>query len=190
MQEHMNSSTLNPFTLTESSVVDILTPNLRTNTPVLLVAIDYNWGPPVSGRFGVDFVQLWAAAKSNIGPKTVRLLGNCGPNHTWVDDLQFQHVRDCGERQLYLLVQQGPIGRGPDPLPTEFVIKLETADGQVYYDNNNGSNYRLKPYLGRSTSAVEGQGAIRIFEGFVNYRLLGWPFPGDDVTWTTIQHAA
>jgi hypothetical protein len=100
-EEHKNSFTLNPFTLTESSVVDILTPNLSTNTPVLLVAIDYNWGPPVSGRSDADFLQLWTAAKSDIGTRTVRLLGNYGPNHAWVDDLQFQHVRDCGERQLY-----------------------------------------------------------------------------------------
>jgi hypothetical protein len=123
-------------------------------------------GPPISGRFDVDFLQLWAAAKTSIGPKTVRLLGNYGPNHTWVDDLQFQHVRDCGERQLYLL-DQGSAG-----LSTEFVIKLEAADGQVYYDNNGGSNYKLKQYGGRGTSAVAGEGAIWSFPGFVKYQLL------------------
>ena len=157
---------MNKFTLTESSVVDILKPNLSTNAPVLFVAIDYNWGPPISGRFDEDFLQVWAAAKTEIGAKTVRLLGNYGPNRTWVDDLLFEHVRDCGKRQLYLLL------RGYNPLPTEFVVKMEAADGQVYYDNNNGSNYRLEPYKGRSTSAVAGEGAIWSFEGFVNYRLL------------------
>jgi hypothetical protein len=63
----------------ESSVIDILSPNLSTKIPVLFVAIDYNWGPPISGRFDVDFLQIWAAAKTSIGPKTVRLLGNYGP---------------------------------------------------------------------------------------------------------------
>jgi hypothetical protein len=162
----MNSFTLKPFTLTESSVVDILSQNPSTNGPVLFVAIDYNWGPPVGGRFDEDFLQLWAAVKTEIGAKTVRLLGNYGLNWTWVDDLQFQHVRDCGERQLYLLWGVG------SRLPTEFVIKLEAADGQVYYDNNGGSNYRLKQYGGRGTSAVAGEGAILNFEGFVNFRLL------------------
>lgn len=157
---------MNSFTLTESSVVEILSSNLDTNIPVLLVAIDYNWGPPISGRFDVDFLQLWAAAKTSIGPKTVRLLGNYGPKHTWVDDLQFQHVRDCGERQLYL-VDQGSAG-----LSTEFVIKLETTNGQVYYDNKGTANYRLEPYIGRGTSAVAGEGAIWSFPGFVNYHLL------------------
>jgi hypothetical protein len=158
---------MHPFTLTESSVVHILSPNLGTNTPVLLVAIDYNWGPPVSGRFDVDFLQVWAAAKTSIGPKTVRLLGNYGPNRTWVDDLQFEHVKDCHERQLYLL-DQGSAG-----LSTEFVIKLETTNGEVYYDNNGGVNYRLEPYQGRGTSAVAGEGAIWSFPHFVNYHLLG-----------------
>ena len=157
---------MNSFTLTESSVVNILSPNLGTNIPVLLVAIDYNWGPPTSGRFDVDFLQIWAAAKTSIAPKTVRLLGNYGPNHTWVDELQFQPVRDCGERQLYLL-DQGAVG-----LSTEFVIKVETTNGQVYYDNNGGANYRLEPYVGRGTSAVAGDGAIWSFPGFVNYHLL------------------
>ena len=157
---------MNPFTLTESSAVEILSPNLGTNIPVLLVAIDYNWGPPIPGRFDADFLQIWAAAKTSIGPKTVRLLGNYGPNDTWVDDLQLQHVKDCGERQLYLL-DQGPAG-----LSSEFVIKLETTNGQVYYDNNGGVNYRLVPYVGRGTSAVAGEGAIWSFPGFVNYHLL------------------
>ena len=164
----MNS--LHKFTLTESNVIDILRPNLSTNIPVLLVAIDYNWGPPVGRRFDVDFLQIWAAAKTSIGPKTVRLLGNYGPNQTWVDDEQFQHVKDCGERQLYLLQSY------PRPTPTyfEFVIKLETTNGQVCYDNNGGFgvNYRLKPHVGLGTSAVAGDGAIWNFGGFVNFRLL------------------
>ena len=203
--KQMNSITLNKFTLTESSVIDILSQNVSANDPVALVAIDYNWGPPVSGRFDVDFLQIWAAAKTSIGPKTVRLLGNYGvdyPGHTgpstsrppdptygiWVDDLQFQHVKDCGEHQLYLLLRSG--GSAP-LLPTpltylEFVIKLETTNGQVYYDNNGefAANYGLKPYLGSGTSAVAGEGAIWNFkdpiparqrvarEGFVSYRLL------------------
>ena len=62
--------------------------------------------------------------------------------------------------------------------------RLRAADGQVYYDNNGGSNYKLKQYGGRGASAVAGEGAIWIFqnpitdrhhvaqEGFVIYRLL------------------
>jgi hypothetical protein len=75
-------------------------------------------------------------------------------------------VRDCGERQLYLL-DQGAAG-----LSTEFVIKLETTNGQVYYDNNAGTNYKLEANVGRGTSAVAGDGAIWSFAGFVHYHLL------------------
>jgi hypothetical protein len=158
---------MNSYTLTEANVLDILGSGPGRNVPIWLVALDYNWGPPISGRFETDFLQIWAAADTRIEPRAVKLRGNGGPDKAWIELGTFQHVKDCGAWQLYLL-------DAPGSLVTEFVIELHSADGSVYYDNNGGYgvNYRLTPYRGRGTMAVAGDGAIRMFGGFVGYHLL------------------
>jgi hypothetical protein len=167
---------LNAITLTQSDVVDILD-QTRHQTPVHLVAVDYNWGPPVSGRFDTDFIQIWAVVQKDVQPRSVRLLklnrqvGQSPPD--WSNQLEFERVEDCKTYQLYLF-------NDPRGLSTEFVIELETTDGQRYYDNNGGYgvNYRLAAYSGRGTTAVASSEAIYNLKGIAsvslfwkNYRL-------------------
>lgn len=143
------------LTLTEANVTDILEQTVPGNAPVVLVALDYNWGPPVSGRFDTDFVQIWAAARKDLQPREVKLLmTSYWQPQSWTEHLSFKHLGDCDTHSLYFLEVAHPV--------SEFVIKLETENYQVYYDNNGGYgvNYRLIPYSGRGTTAVAGEGAI------------------------------
>lgn len=158
---------MQPYTLTESDVIDLLTPSLTSNEPVLMVAVDYNWGPPISGRFDVDFLQVWAAPRSDLRPRRVSLLGNYGPQGAWSNALALRQVRDLGTRQLYLLDSAAG-------LATELVIEMEAGDGTLYYDNNGGYgvNYRIARYQGRGASAIAGADAIRALAEPTSFRLV------------------
>ena len=155
------------LTLTEANVIDILDQSIAAKTPVAMVALDYNWGPPVSGRFDTDFVQIWAAARIDLHPRQVKLLlkYHWQPQN-WSEDLAFSHICDRDTHSLYFLGIPFPIA--------EFVIKLETENSQFFYDNNGGygCNYRLEPYSGRGTTAVAGDGAIWNFPTITQVRLL------------------
>lgn len=155
------------LTLTEANVLDILEQTIDRRKPVSLVALDYNWGPPVSGRFDTDFVQIWAAVKKELMPRAVKLLmcSHWQPE-IWRDDLCFRHICDCDEYGVYFIEITYPL--------TEFVIKVETHDDREFYDNNGGFglNYRLIPYSGRGTTAVAGDGAIRNFKTITPVQLL------------------
>lgn len=153
------------LTLTEANAADILEQTIARNTPVALVALDYNWGPPVSGRFDTDFVQIWAAARTDVRPRAVKLLlRRPWESEKW-DEMPFQLMRECEHHGLYF-VDAG--------LLSEFVIKLETEDGRLYFDNNGGYgvNYRLNQYGGRGTTAVAGEGAIWKLKGIMPVSLL------------------
>ncbi len=162
-------SGMEKFTLNEANATDLIEQIIGGRTPVALVGLDYNWGPPVSGRCDQDFYQIWAAARIDLQPKSVRLLANYdqyGCPQSWSDKRTFDFVKDCGTHRLYFLSVQSPF--------SEFVIKLETEGGHVYYDNNGGFgvNYRIVPYSGRGTTAVAGNGAIWNLKGIVPISLL------------------
>jgi hypothetical protein len=36
----------------------------KSSREVNLITIDGNWVPPISGRFGFDFLNIWVTAKS------------------------------------------------------------------------------------------------------------------------------
>jgi len=157
------------LTLNEANATDLLEQIVKERTPVALVALDYNWGAPVSGRFDRDFYQIWAAARIDLRPKCMKLLANDDQIYSpasWSDKLTFDFVKDCKTHRLYLLCGQN--------LFSQFAIKLETEDGQVYYDNNGGFgvNYRINPHSGRGTTAVAGDGAIWDLKGIVPVSLL------------------
>lgn len=159
---------MNSYTLTEKQVVEIVKAGLNSNSEVRLAAIDYNWGPPISGRFDSDFTQVWAVVKSAVHPANVMLYGLFG--NTWMDAPgPFEKRQVIGEWELYYFAGGTP--------PAQFVIRLETEDGQTYYDNNGGfgNNYRIVPYDGRGTSNLVVGDVIYGFIGFVNYRLTGAP---------------
>jgi hypothetical protein len=146
--------------------------------PVCLVALDSNWGAPVSGRFDTDFLQVWAAADSRLKPQQVSLSG-ARNNSGWDIHADFELVSTVGDRQLYYLAFSSQY-----QFPSEFVIQMKAGDGTVHWDNNGGYgvNYRLVPYAGRVTSAVVGSqsktspaapdGAIWLLPKFTSYRLV------------------
>jgi hypothetical protein len=143
------------LTLSEANVTDILEQSIAPKIPVVLVALDYNWGPPVSGRFDTDFVQIWAAARQDLRPRELKLLMKpYSQPELWTEELTFKHVSNQTAHGLYFLELSFAV--------LEFVIKLYTEDEQVFCDNNGGFgvNYRLTPYSGRGTTAVAGEGAI------------------------------
>jgi hypothetical protein len=157
------------LTLNEANATDILEQTVSNRAPVALVALDYNWGAPVSGRFDQDFYQIWAAARIDLRPKSLKLLANYDQlwsAQSWSDKLSFDSVKDCGTHRLYFLYAQGCV--------SEFVLRLETEDGPVFYDNNGGFgvNYRIAAHSGRGTTAVAGDGAIRNLKGIVPISLL------------------
>lgn len=157
------------LTLSEANATDILEQVVGNQTRVALVALDYNWGAPISGRFDYDFCQIWAAARLDLRPQCLKLLANYdqyGPTQSWSDKLAFELVKDCGSHRLYFLHVRS--------LFTEFAIKLETENGQDYYDNNGGfgRNYRIVPHSGRGTTAVAGDGAIRFLKDIVPVTML------------------
>jgi hypothetical protein len=144
----------NLFTLNARDVADILK-SIRSTPPVGLVALDCNWGPPVSGRFDTDFLQVWAAAATSLKPKRVSLRG-ARDNSEWNIEVDLNPVSTEGEMHLFFAA----LGSQYE-FPNQFVIRMESEDGSVFYDNNGGYgvNYRLVAYHGRMTSAVVGDGA-------------------------------
>ena len=94
------------FTITEVDALDIARQSVAPSAATQLVAVDYNWGPPVSGRFDSDFLQIWAAARTALGPRAVRLRGTYGPGGSWSNALSFRYVRTAGDNQLYLLISE------------------------------------------------------------------------------------
>jgi hypothetical protein len=144
----------NLFTLNAFEVADILRSS-RSTPPVCLVALDCNWGPPVSGRFDTDFLQVWAAAAIRLKPKRVSLVG-ARDDSKWNIEVDLDPVLTVGGMQLCFAA----LGSQHE-FPNQFVIRMESEDGSVFYDNNGGDgvNYRLVAYHGRMTSAVVGDGA-------------------------------
>lgn len=142
----------NLFTLDTRDVVAIVK-STGNASPVRLVALDCNWGPPVSGRFDTDFLQVWAVAATRLKPKRVSLWGT-RDGSGWTIDEELDRVSTEGEVDLFF----ADLGH---PFPTQFVIRMEGEDGSEFYDNNGGYgiDYRLTAYGGRMTSAVVGDGA-------------------------------
>jgi hypothetical protein len=167
----------NLFTLSAHDVADIVK-SFSGVPAVCLVALDCNWGPPVSGRFDTDFLQVWAAAKNSLKPKKVSLFG-ARDDSDWTIEVKLSWVSKVGEMGLFFAELHSPL-----EFPNEFVIQMETEDGVMFYDNNGGFgvNYRLPAYRGRMTSAVVGDGsksgpgasngAIWLLPKFTSYSLI------------------
>jgi hypothetical protein len=166
----------NLFTLDIRDVTDILK-SIKSTPPVCLVALDCNWGPPVSGRFDNDFLQIWAAADTRLKPKRVSLLG-ARDNSGWTIKVDFASVSTMGNMELFF----ASLG-SQYQFPNQFVIRMEDEGGSTFYDNNGGYgvNYRLVAYQGRMTTAVIGDpektgpgapnGAIWLLPKFTPYVL-------------------
>ena len=167
----------NLFTLNVQDVTEILK-SMQSTPPVCLVALDCNWGPPVSGRSDTDFLQVWAAAATRLKPKRVSLLG-ARDDSEWNIKVDLAPVSTVGEMELF----SAALGSQYE-FPNQFVIQMEDEGGSTFYDNNGGQgvNYRLVAYHGRMTSAVIGDraktgpgapnGAIWLLPNFTSYVLV------------------
>jgi len=121
--------------------------------PVFFAAIDCNWGPPVSGRADADYFNLWVAVQYFDEQDKVFLQG------ARFDDWSVEH-------EMKLMAHADKIGiyqvslHDAYTFPNEFVVRLNKADGGVFYDNNSGNNFRLEPYRGHYISAVQSGSVI------------------------------
>ena len=120
---------------------------------VQLVAVQYNWGPPVSGRFDNDFMNIWAAAQEPARPGSV-LLHGAHANGDWSIETPFDRAASFSnpagiDYQLFSLA----LGSAND-FPAQFVLRFDDGNGNVHYDNNHGANYVVEPYRGWGLSSV------------------------------------
>jgi hypothetical protein len=120
---------------------------------VKLVSIDFNWGPPISGRFDTDRMNLWAKVKNTEKGKLYMQGKNLHGN--WDIHIPLQKIGSYKENDsenkftLYNLSLNDS-----SKFPVEFVLRYETESGNKYYDNNNGRNYVLTPYQQYGSSVI------------------------------------
>ena len=131
----------------------------KAGNTVSFIALDCNWGPPISGRADTDYFEIWAAAKkegkgSKAG-KGDKVYVQGARNGVWDVDVEMKKIADLDNHTLYHL----SMGVGSDA-PEEFVIRLVREDGTTLYDNNGNKNYRVSRYIGHSVSAVATKEAI------------------------------
>jgi hypothetical protein len=119
---------------------------------VQLIALQYNWGPPTSGRFDQDFLQLWAAAPA-LPPSAVFVHGERSDG-SWTLDLPLAQLAAFSSPRDVAYHLFGLSLRAQLEFPRQFVLRAERADGHVAYANNHGQNYHLQPYQGRGLSAI------------------------------------
>jgi hypothetical protein len=136
---------------------------------VRLLALDYNWGPPISGRFDTDYLNVWAGVSGQ--PEGTLFLQGQGVNGSWDVELPFQPVGIVpGQGGAAVTVYSLAVG-SQYQFPQQFVLRFDLAGGGSIYDNNGGRNYALVPYLGRGASAVSTAEAIFALSGITPYRL-------------------
>jgi hypothetical protein len=128
--------------------------HLNGSRKVILIAVDGNWGPPVSGRFDTDFLNIWAVVmeKGNLVLQGAR-------DGAWNIELPFESMEKVGELKLYKLHLSGQSG-----FPNEFVVRFDTGT-ESFYDNNQGRNYQIPAYGGYFVSAAPGEGCIMDLDG-------------------------
>lgn len=144
--------------------VEALAAQVRAES-VKLLALDCNWGPPISGRFDEDFLRMWVIAVGDASSGRVSLQGaenrwradSPNPYKEWSIDRRFEFQKYIGAE-----VGVGLYHLETGTIPAEFVIRYEVGDGQVHYDNNGGfgRNYRLEQYGGRAASVIAGSNAL------------------------------
>jgi hypothetical protein len=129
---------------------------------IVLIAVEGNWGPPISGRYDTDFLTIWAAIHAEDNGE-VYLQG--ARDGEWSILEPFKLVEKTKKIKLYKIAPSGP-----SEFPHEFVIRLNIGD-ESFYDNNNGANYKLRPYQRYFTSAAESEGCIFDFNTILGVTL-------------------
>jgi hypothetical protein len=138
---------------------------------VQLLGVDYNWGPPVSGRFDTDYLTVLAGVSGGLAG-TLYLQGQ-GVDGSWDLELPFEEagmVRGSGQN-VEVMAYTLSVGQ-QSQFPQQFVLRYDVAGGPSLYDNNGGRNYALVPYGGRGATAVSTPQAIFALNGITPYHLL------------------
>jgi hypothetical protein len=137
---------------------------------VRLLGLDYNWGPPVGGRFDTDYLNVFAGVAGEL-PGTLYLQGQ-GVGGAWDLELPFERVGTVqGEGNAVVTVYALSVGQ-QSQFPQQFVLRFDVVDGPSLYDNNGWRNYALVPYGGRGATAVSTPQAIFTLNGITPYNLL------------------
>jgi hypothetical protein len=146
---------------------------------VKLIAVDYNWGPPVGGRYDEDFLKIWAVSQGDSTSGKVYLQG--AKNGDWSINipLAFQKMIPIASQHLNYGLYFLELG-SQYQFPTQFVIRFDTNDGKSYYDNNGGcgSNYKLTPYQSRGVSVISSPDALFALSDITPIKLYTKTLPG------------
>lgn len=149
------------YALTKEQAIALAAQKGLRGEGVGLTAIDYNWGPPVSGRFDSDWMHVWACWAGDPESGSMHLQGTQWDDD-WALDSLFEivgtvlHRRMSSALTLFHLDLKGPF-------PTEFVLRFDHSDGRRLYDNNGNDNYAIPVrvgYWGRGLSALATEDAI------------------------------
>lgn len=155
------------YVLTTEVAAKILQMRVGVMPEVCQLAMDCNWGAPVSGRFDTDYCAIWAAAKCAKDAK-VYIYGRHGGSAAW--DIKTEMIPEGELLNGYCLFKKELSSQFE--FPEEYVILLE-KDGQPYYDNNAGRNYYVKPYYGHTASFICDGSTFYDFNDNRPYKMIG-----------------
>jgi len=157
--------------LQEDEIQRLASRLFHPDSAVAVISILCNWGPPVSGRFDEDFLDVWAVTDDSLRPKSLVLYG-CGVAGD-SQPVSTRAWRDVGEfgKSKAVDVTGRPVGlyHYSSSLPVDqFVVRLTDSRDEYHYDNNGGYgiDYHLHRYHGlqlncvrtaRSVVGVDGQ---------------------------------
>jgi hypothetical protein len=128
-------------TLLTDEVVIALSHVKKSDVPVMLAAVDGNWGAPVSGRADTDFLNIWVIAKADSSGK-VYVYGARSGN--WNISAAMTYQEDLGDG--YGLFKFTALSQYQ--FPDEFIIRFDINSNESAYDNNNAANYKITAYHG------------------------------------------
>lgn len=150
---------------------------------VKLIAVDYNWGPPVGGRYDEDFLRIWAVSQGDSTSGKVYLQGSKNGDWSINIPLAFQKMIPIASQHLNYGLYFLELG-SQYQFPTQFVIRFDTNDGKSYYDNNGGcgSNYKLTPYQSKGATAISGPDSLFTFSDITPIKLYTKSLPNKSKT--------
>lgn len=157
---------VNQYTLTQQDVVDIFN-RIQKSQPVLQIAVDCNWGPPIAERFDTDFLQVWVGTNVNYKTASVYIYGRYVGESDWSIKAELEYIAELDKNYSLFGIELGSY-----QIPEEYVITVNDGSGNVFYDNNGQKNYHLHPYQGRAATAVVSKNAICQFNQITNLNLL------------------
>ena len=159
-----------PWNLDDKEAGLVLAERNDSNVSMAVIAVAANWGPPISGRFDTDMLNVWFAVEDGLNAQRVVLYGTDSHiSGRWreVGSFTKRSTTSAFGKTFGLYHFSGT--------PVEqFVVCLVDYAGDYHYDNNGGFgvNYRIVRYAGIQvtcirTAAQSGEGRILVFPEIV-----------------------